>query len=103
MKGFKYLLQAAEAGDRSSMITVARGFDTGINLPAGRLVRVILKQSTCLSMKALIGSMSAELMIILPPGGILAVLLKTDISWFLSFNHPESRTGMKRFTGMTVC
>ncbi|XP_028990067.1 eukaryotic elongation factor 2 kinase isoform X4 [Betta splendens] len=36
MKGFKYLLQAAEAGDRSSMITVARAFDTGINLPAGR-------------------------------------------------------------------
>ncbi|XP_067343874.1 eukaryotic elongation factor 2 kinase isoform X7 [Channa argus] len=36
MKGFKYLLQAAEAGDRSSMIIVARAFDTGINLPAGR-------------------------------------------------------------------
>ncbi|XP_061612073.1 eukaryotic elongation factor 2 kinase isoform X3 [Phyllopteryx taeniolatus] len=36
MKGFKYLLQAAEAGDRSSMITVARAFDTGVNLPADR-------------------------------------------------------------------
>uniref|UniRef100_A0A7N6BXN8 Eukaryotic elongation factor 2 kinase n=1 Tax=Anabas testudineus TaxID=64144 RepID=A0A7N6BXN8_ANATE len=39
MKGFKYLLQAAEAGDRSSMITVARALDTGINLPAARLAR----------------------------------------------------------------
>uniref|UniRef100_A0A3Q4GP22 Eukaryotic elongation factor 2 kinase n=1 Tax=Neolamprologus brichardi TaxID=32507 RepID=A0A3Q4GP22_NEOBR len=29
MRGFKYLLQAAEAGDRSSMIIVARAFDTG--------------------------------------------------------------------------
>uniref|UniRef100_A0A3Q2XYK6 Eukaryotic elongation factor 2 kinase n=1 Tax=Hippocampus comes TaxID=109280 RepID=A0A3Q2XYK6_HIPCM len=36
MKGFKYLLQAAEAGDRSSMITVARAFDTGVNLSADR-------------------------------------------------------------------
>ncbi|XP_033467373.1 eukaryotic elongation factor 2 kinase isoform X3 [Epinephelus lanceolatus] len=36
MKGFKYLLLAAEAGDRSSMITVARAFDTGINLSADR-------------------------------------------------------------------
>ncbi|XP_041829008.1 eukaryotic elongation factor 2 kinase isoform X3 [Melanotaenia boesemani] len=36
MKGFKYLLQAAEAGDRSSMIIVARAFDTGINLSADR-------------------------------------------------------------------
>ncbi|XP_013862563.1 eukaryotic elongation factor 2 kinase isoform X2 [Austrofundulus limnaeus] len=36
MKGFKYLLQAAEAGDRSSMIVVARAFDTGINLSADR-------------------------------------------------------------------
>lgn len=44
MKGFKYLLQAAEAGDRSSMITVARALDTGINLPAARLARVMLKQ-----------------------------------------------------------
>lgn len=38
MKGFKLLLQAAEAGDRSSMITVARAFDDGINLSADRLV-----------------------------------------------------------------
>ncbi|XP_031171088.1 eukaryotic elongation factor 2 kinase isoform X7 [Sander lucioperca] len=37
MKGFKYLLQAAEAGDRSSMIVVARAFDTGFNLSADRL------------------------------------------------------------------
>lgn len=36
MKGFKYLLQAAEAGDRSSMITVARAFDSGINLSVDR-------------------------------------------------------------------
>ncbi|XP_053710012.1 eukaryotic elongation factor 2 kinase isoform X2 [Synchiropus splendidus] len=36
MKGFKFLLQAAEAGDRSSMITVARAFDTGINLSSDR-------------------------------------------------------------------
>ncbi|XP_042252902.1 eukaryotic elongation factor 2 kinase isoform X2 [Thunnus maccoyii] len=36
MKGFKYLLQAAEAGDRSSMTTVAKAFDSGLNLPAGR-------------------------------------------------------------------
>ncbi|XP_023151326.1 eukaryotic elongation factor 2 kinase isoform X6 [Amphiprion ocellaris] len=36
MKGFKYLLQAAEAGDRSSMIIMARAFDTGINLSADR-------------------------------------------------------------------
>ncbi|XP_078135106.1 eukaryotic elongation factor 2 kinase isoform X3 [Sander vitreus] len=37
MKGFKYLLQAAEAGDRSSMIIVARAFDTGFNLSADRM------------------------------------------------------------------
>ncbi|KAM6963862.1 eukaryotic elongation factor 2 kinase isoform 2-T3 [Tautogolabrus adspersus] len=36
MKGFKYLLLAAEAGDRSAMITVARAFDTGLNLSADR-------------------------------------------------------------------
>ncbi|XP_041670791.1 eukaryotic elongation factor 2 kinase isoform X2 [Cheilinus undulatus] len=36
MKGFKYLLQAAEAGDRFAMITVARAFDTGVNLSADR-------------------------------------------------------------------
>uniref|UniRef100_A0A4W6DKV2 Eukaryotic elongation factor 2 kinase n=1 Tax=Lates calcarifer TaxID=8187 RepID=A0A4W6DKV2_LATCA len=36
MRGFKYLLQAAEAGDRSSMIIVARAFDTGVNLSADR-------------------------------------------------------------------
>ncbi|CAJ1080009.1 eukaryotic elongation factor 2 kinase isoform X3 [Xyrichtys novacula] len=36
MKGFKYLLLAAEAGDRLCMITVARAFDTGLNLPADR-------------------------------------------------------------------
>lgn len=36
MKGFKYLLQAAEAGDRFSMTTVARAFDTGLNLSADR-------------------------------------------------------------------
>lgn len=36
MKGFKYLLQAAEAGDRSSMIIVARAFDSGVNLSADR-------------------------------------------------------------------
>uniref|UniRef100_G3RGY7 Eukaryotic elongation factor 2 kinase n=1 Tax=Gorilla gorilla gorilla TaxID=9595 RepID=G3RGY7_GORGO len=31
-KGFDYLLKAAEAGDRQSMILVARAFDTGQNL-----------------------------------------------------------------------
>lgn len=36
MKGFKYLLQAAEAGDRSSMIVVARAFDSGLNLSVDR-------------------------------------------------------------------
>ncbi|XP_051925600.1 eukaryotic elongation factor 2 kinase isoform X2 [Hippocampus zosterae] len=36
MKGFNYLLQAAKAGDRSSMITVARAFDTGVNLSADK-------------------------------------------------------------------
>ncbi|XP_054454944.1 eukaryotic elongation factor 2 kinase isoform X2 [Anoplopoma fimbria] len=36
MKGFKYLMLAAEAGDRPSMIIVARAFDTGINLSADR-------------------------------------------------------------------
>lgn len=41
MKGFKYLLQAAEAGDRSSMIIVARAFDSGINLPPDRFVKII--------------------------------------------------------------
>uniref|UniRef100_A0A3B3ZX54 Alpha-type protein kinase domain-containing protein n=1 Tax=Periophthalmus magnuspinnatus TaxID=409849 RepID=A0A3B3ZX54_9GOBI len=35
-RGFRYLLQAAEAGDRSCMITVARAFDTGYNLPVDR-------------------------------------------------------------------
>lgn len=39
MKGFKYLLQAAEAGDRSSMIIVARAFDSGMNLSADRSVK----------------------------------------------------------------
>uniref|UniRef100_A0A8C0DZ01 Eukaryotic elongation factor 2 kinase n=1 Tax=Balaenoptera musculus TaxID=9771 RepID=A0A8C0DZ01_BALMU len=38
-KGFDYLLKAAEAGDRQSMILVARAFDTGQNLsPDRRLV-----------------------------------------------------------------
>uniref|UniRef100_A0A8C7LHL3 Eukaryotic elongation factor 2 kinase n=1 Tax=Oncorhynchus kisutch TaxID=8019 RepID=A0A8C7LHL3_ONCKI len=36
MKGFKFLLQAAEAGHRSCMILVARAFDTGINLSPDR-------------------------------------------------------------------
>uniref|UniRef100_A0A8B9K7L5 Eukaryotic elongation factor 2 kinase n=1 Tax=Astyanax mexicanus TaxID=7994 RepID=A0A8B9K7L5_ASTMX len=35
-KGFRFLLQAAEAGDRPSMMLVARAFDTGINLPPDR-------------------------------------------------------------------
>ncbi|XP_053094797.1 eukaryotic elongation factor 2 kinase isoform X7 [Pangasianodon hypophthalmus] len=35
-KGFHLLLQAAEAGDRPSMILVARAFDTGVNLPPNR-------------------------------------------------------------------
>ncbi|XP_062299104.1 eukaryotic elongation factor 2 kinase isoform X1 [Scomber scombrus] len=36
MRGFKYLLQAAEAGDRCCMTTVARAFDSGFNLPVDR-------------------------------------------------------------------
>ncbi|KAM4623369.1 eukaryotic elongation factor 2 kinase isoform 2-T2 [Polymixia lowei] len=36
MKGFKYVLQAAQAGDRPCMILVARAFDTGDNLSADR-------------------------------------------------------------------
>uniref|UniRef100_A0A8C9WEI8 Eukaryotic elongation factor 2 kinase n=1 Tax=Scleropages formosus TaxID=113540 RepID=A0A8C9WEI8_SCLFO len=35
-KGFNFLLQAAEAGDRPCMILVARAFDTGINLSPER-------------------------------------------------------------------
>uniref|UniRef100_A0A8D2CF76 Eukaryotic elongation factor 2 kinase n=1 Tax=Sus scrofa TaxID=9823 RepID=A0A8D2CF76_PIG len=35
-KGFDYLLKAAEAGDRQSMILVARAFDTGQNLSPDR-------------------------------------------------------------------
>lgn len=41
MKGFKLLLQAAEAGDRSSMIVVARAFDTGNDLSADRSVNMV--------------------------------------------------------------
>uniref|UniRef100_A0A8C1L707 Eukaryotic elongation factor 2 kinase n=1 Tax=Cyprinus carpio TaxID=7962 RepID=A0A8C1L707_CYPCA len=37
-KGFCFLLQAAEAGDRPSMILVARALDTGLNLPSDRAV-----------------------------------------------------------------
>uniref|UniRef100_A0A8C2JY96 Eukaryotic elongation factor 2 kinase n=1 Tax=Cyprinus carpio TaxID=7962 RepID=A0A8C2JY96_CYPCA len=37
-KGFHFLLQAAEAGDRPSMILVARAFDTGLNLPSNRVM-----------------------------------------------------------------
>ncbi|XP_036081571.1 eukaryotic elongation factor 2 kinase isoform X2 [Rousettus aegyptiacus] len=35
-RGFNYLLRAAEAGDRQSMILVARAFDTGQNLSPDR-------------------------------------------------------------------
>lgn len=35
-RGFNYLLKAAEAGDRQSMILVARAFDTGQNLSPDR-------------------------------------------------------------------
>lgn len=56
MKGFKYLLQAAEAGDRSSMIIVARAFDTGIGLSADRSVKFSL--------------LTNPVVIILPPTGI---------------------------------
>ncbi|OCT61602.1 hypothetical protein XELAEV_18047630mg [Xenopus laevis] len=37
IKGFNYLLMAAEAGDRPSMIHVARAFDTGVNLGSDRI------------------------------------------------------------------
>ncbi|KAM6423941.1 eukaryotic elongation factor 2 kinase [Liasis olivaceus] len=36
IKGFEYLCQAAEAGDRPSMILVARAYDTGVNLAPDR-------------------------------------------------------------------
>uniref|UniRef100_A0A2D4LRH6 Eukaryotic elongation factor 2 kinase n=2 Tax=Micrurus spixii TaxID=129469 RepID=A0A2D4LRH6_9SAUR len=35
-KGFEYLCRAAEAGDRPSMILVARAYDTGVNLASDR-------------------------------------------------------------------
>ncbi|XP_069839888.1 eukaryotic elongation factor 2 kinase isoform X2 [Dendropsophus ebraccatus] len=37
IKGFNYLLMAAEAGDRPSMMHIARAYDTGINLGSDRL------------------------------------------------------------------
>ncbi|MEE6514931.1 hypothetical protein FKM82_023382 [Ascaphus truei] len=37
MKGFNYLLMAAEAGDRPSMIHIGRAYDTGVNLGSDRL------------------------------------------------------------------
>ncbi|KAM4025316.1 eukaryotic elongation factor 2 kinase isoform 3-T3 [Anomaloglossus baeobatrachus] len=37
IKGFNYLLMAAEAGDRPSMIHIARAYDTGVNLGSDRL------------------------------------------------------------------
>ncbi|XP_040295304.1 eukaryotic elongation factor 2 kinase isoform X2 [Bufo bufo] len=37
IKGFNYLLMAAEAGDRPAMIHIARAYDTGINLGTDRL------------------------------------------------------------------
>lgn len=36
-KGFNYLLMAAEAGDRPSMIHIARTYDTGLNIASDRL------------------------------------------------------------------
>ncbi|KAM5152091.1 eukaryotic elongation factor 2 kinase isoform 2-T2 [Mantella aurantiaca] len=36
-KGFNYLLMAAEAGDRPSMIHIARAYDTALNLAADRV------------------------------------------------------------------
>ncbi|KAM6352384.1 eukaryotic elongation factor 2 kinase isoform 5-T8 [Alca torda] len=36
-KGFDYLLRAAEAGDRPSMILVARAYDTSVNLGSDRV------------------------------------------------------------------
>lgn len=44
MKGFKLLLRAAEAGDRSSMITMAKAFDTGVDLSADRSVETVQSQ-----------------------------------------------------------
>ncbi|XP_059387869.1 eukaryotic elongation factor 2 kinase-like isoform X2 [Carassius carassius] len=37
-KGFRFLLQAAEARDRPSMILVARAFDTGLSLSSDRVM-----------------------------------------------------------------
>lgn len=56
MKGFKLLLQAAEAGERSSMITMARAFDTGIDLSADRLVDTVEFQ--CLKLSSAVSELS---------------------------------------------
>lgn len=89
MKGFKFLLQAAEAGDRSSMIIVARAYDTGDNLSADRSV-----------------NSSHKVGVMLPPGGIYipytiyCVMVCLIVSFIL--NKPGSRTGRKQSTGMRV-
>lgn len=69
MKGFKYLLLAAESGDRSSMITMARAFDTGINLSADRSVT----QSNLFEFQSekFILYPGPTVMIMLPPGGFI--------------------------------
>uniref|UniRef100_A0A8B9ZEI6 Eukaryotic elongation factor 2 kinase n=1 Tax=Anas platyrhynchos TaxID=8839 RepID=A0A8B9ZEI6_ANAPL len=44
-KGFDYLLRAAEAGDRPSMILVARAYDTGVNLGSDRYCKQDWKEA----------------------------------------------------------
>lgn len=76
MKGFKYLLLAAESGDRSSMIIVARAFDTGINLSADRSVKVWKDGLVFWSLKSVDKDIPSKrnsgptVMITLPPRGI---------------------------------
>ncbi|XP_063790524.1 eukaryotic elongation factor 2 kinase isoform X6 [Pseudophryne corroboree] len=45
IKGFNYLLMAAEAGDRPSMIHIARAYDTGINLGKDRSLTTLRLQN----------------------------------------------------------
>lgn len=73
MKGFKYLLQAAEAGDRSSMIIVARAFDTGIGLSADRSVK-----------SSLLTNPGPTVVIILPSSGI------SGFSFYYRIQHCSS-------------
>lgn len=45
--GMDYMVQGAEAGDRSAMIFVARAFETGENLGSRRLVELQVTFGEC--------------------------------------------------------